>query len=148
MKILSLFHRDTWSARGALLLVAAASFAQMVAAPYAIAADELPDPNSQLAFPTDQVWVLVLGIVIPALTYMLNHVAPWKDEKIKATVLVIASAVVAALYEGLFAGGIGFDNATLQLVLTAIIAALGAHKLFYVPSGISAKLGGGTNRRE
>jgi hypothetical protein len=95
--------------------------------------------------PVPQIWVVVLGAVVPLLTYVLNHFAPWVTEPVKATILVVAAAVVAVIYTAIETSVLGFNDATLQLVVTAIISALGAHLLLWKPSGFSAKLGGGTN---
>lgn len=98
-----------------------------------------------LVFPWQQVWPVVIGALVPLATYALNHVGPWVTEPIKAIVLVVVAAVATALYTALATSVIGFNDATLQLVLTGIISALGAHKLLWHPSGISVRLGGGTN---
>jgi len=98
-----------------------------------------------LAFPTTQVWTLVIGALVPLLSYVVNHFAPWASEQAKAVFLLIVSAGGAALYTALSTNVIGFNDATLQLVLSGVIAALAAHGLLWRPSGISAKLGGGSN---
>jgi hypothetical protein len=95
--------------------------------------------------PVPQLWVLVLGGLTPLATYVLNHFAPWVTEPIKATVLAVVAAVVAALYTAIETSMFGFNNATAQLILSAIVAAFGAHLLIWSPSGIAAKLGGGSN---
>ena len=95
--------------------------------------------------PVPQLWVLILGGLTPLVTYVLNHFAPWVTEPIKATVLAIVAGAVAALYTAIETSIFGFNNATAQLVLSAIVAAFGAHLLIWSPSGIAAKLGGGSN---
>jgi hypothetical protein len=95
--------------------------------------------------PVPQVWVILLGALTPLVTYVLNHFAPWVTEPIKATVLAVVAGVVACIYTAIETSIFGFNNATLQLVLSAIVAAFGAHLLIWSPSGIAAKLGGGSN---
>jgi hypothetical protein len=94
---------------------------------------------------TTQLWVLFIGALVPLVTYVLNHVAPWVSEPVKATVLAVVAAAAGALYAAVETNIVGFNTPTLELVLTAIAAAFSAHLLVYKPSGISAKLGGGTN---
>ncbi len=95
--------------------------------------------------PVPQLWVMILGGLTPLVTYIINHAAPWVSEPIKATVLAVVAAIVAALYTAIETSIFGFNSATVQLVLSAIVAAFGAHLLIWSPSGISAKLGGGSN---
>lgn len=98
-----------------------------------------------LLIPTTQLIVFAIGALVPIATYILNHFAPWADEKVKGIVTIVVAALSAGLYQALDAGHLGFNNTTLQLVLTAIFAALTAHHLFYKPSTISTALGGGRN---
>jgi mannitol-specific phosphotransferase system IIBC component len=79
--------------------------------------------------PYTQVYVLVIGSLVPLAAYVINHYAPWVDERIKALVQVVVAAASAGLYQALEVGHIGLNGTTLQLVVTAIIGALGAHKL-------------------
>jgi hypothetical protein len=109
------------------------------------AADVAPTPQPSLALPAIQAVAVLIGFLSPLVTYVLNHYAPWADEKIKAVVQVVVAAVAAGLYQAIEVGSIGFNSVTLQLVSTAVFAALLTHKILWLPSGISAKLGGGTN---
>jgi drug/metabolite transporter (DMT)-like permease len=95
--------------------------------------------------PVPQVWVLLLGALTPLITYVLNHYAPWVTEPIKATVLAVVAGIIGAIYTALETSIFGFNNATLQLVGSAIVAAFAAHLLIWRPSGIAEKLGGGSN---
>lgn len=95
--------------------------------------------------PVPQLWTLILGALTPLAVYIINHFAPWVTEPAKAIVLAIVAGIVGALYTAIETNVFGFNNATVQLVLSAIVAAFGAHLLVWRPSGISAKLGGGSN---
>jgi hypothetical protein len=113
----------------------------------ALAAASAAVPAPTLVFPWQQVWPIVIGGLVPLVTYVLNHVGPWLTEPIKALVLVLVSAIATALYTALATKVFGLNNATLQLVLTGVFASLFSHKLLWLPSGISTLLGGGTNRQ-
>lgn len=100
-----------------------------------------------LVLPGKQLWVLIIGALVPLLTYVLNHVGPWVTEPIKALVLLVVSAIASGLYAALATNNFGFNSPTLELVVSGIVAALLAHKLLWLPSGLSTILGGGTNRQ-
>lgn len=100
-----------------------------------------------LVLPTQQLWTLIIGALVPLVTYVLNHVGPWLTEPAKATVLAVVAAVVTALYAALDTSVFGWNDATLQLVLSGVLAAFAAHHLVWKPAGISAILGGGSNRQ-
>ena len=106
-----------------------------------------PAPNPTLLLPTAQIVLVVLGALVPLVTYVLNHYAPWASEQIKAIVVVVVAAVVAGVYQAI-QDGHSLDKQTLQYVITAVVAALGAHHWLYKPAGISEKLGGGSNAKE
>lgn len=95
--------------------------------------------------PVPQVWVVLLGALVPLVTYVVNHAAPWISEPAKAIVLAVAAAIVAAIYTAIETSVFGLNSATLQLVLSAIVAAFGSHLLVWKPSGIAVKLGAGSN---
>lgn len=132
-------HRVTHAAGLAVLFT--------LALPGLALAGDAPPPQHSLALPTDQVWALVAGALVPAVGYVLNHHAPWIDEKIKAIIQVLVAAVAGGLAQAIAAGDVGFNDVTLQFVVTAVMAALAAHKFFWLPSGLSTRLGGGTNRQ-
>lgn len=112
---------------------------------YALASTATSAPT--LVFPWQQVWPVVIGAIVPLVTYVLNHVGPWLTEPIKAAVLVLVAAVVTALYTALATNVIGLNDATLQLILTGVFSSLAAHHLLWKPAGIALALGGGTNRQ-
>jgi hypothetical protein len=117
----------------------------LLVAPASALADETPNPRPGLVLDPTQTWILFIGALVPLVTYVINHHAPWLDEKAKGVVHVITAAIAGGLYQALSGGGIGFNATTLQLVGTSVISALFAHKLLYAPSGINVALGGGSN---
>lgn len=114
--------------------------------PAAALADATPPPAPTLVLPTDQLWAFAAGSVIPLLTYAINKWAPYSSEKIKGLVQVLAAAIAGGLTQAITTGGVGFNSVTLQFILTAVVAALGAHKALWLPSGISHFFGGGQNK--
>jgi hypothetical protein len=95
--------------------------------------------------PSVQTWALILGAVTPLFTYVLNHYAPWISEAAKAIALAVVSGVVGAVWAAIETHVFGWNDATVQLVLTAILGAFGAHALVFKPAGINKILKGGTN---
>lgn len=91
--------------------------------------------------PWPQLWPVVIGSLVPLVTYGLNRAAPWISQPVKAVVLVVVSAIATALYTALATNVLGFNDATLQLVLTGVVASLAAHHMLWKPSGISTLLG-------
>jgi hypothetical protein len=114
----------------------------------ALAYAPAPAQPSHLVLPGDQVWTLIIGILVPAVTYLLNYVGPWLKEPAKAAVLVVVSAIAGGLYTALATSSFGWNGRTLQLVLTSVIAAFAAHHWFWVPSGIAFHLKAGQNRQD
>lgn len=92
-----------------------------------------------------QLWVLLIGSLVPLVTYVLNYFGPYVDEKIKAVVLVVVSAAAGALYTALESPDFGWNTTTRELVLSAVVAALMAHNWLWRPSAIAHALGGGRN---
>lgn len=88
-----------------------------------------------------QFWVLVIGSIVPLGGYLLNRVAPWVDETVKGIVQVILAALASALYAALDTNVFGWNNATFQLVVTGVVAALMAHNLLWRPAKVNVKLG-------
>lgn len=112
-----------------------------------VALADVPRAQPTLALPYDQVWVIGIGLLVPLVTYVVNHAAPWMDEKVKVVVLILAAAVAAALYQALDSGDLGFNGKTAEMILSAVVAAGVAHNWFWRPSGINVALGGGRNRQ-
>lgn len=104
--------------------------------------------NTTLALPTVQLWALAAGAFAPVVGYLVNYAAPWTSEKVKAVIFIAAAAVSGAITQAITNGTVGFNDATFQLVVTAVIAAISTHFGFWKPSTISTSLGGGRNKQE
>lgn len=92
-----------------------------------------------------QLWVAIIGALVPGIAYLVNHHAPWISEPIKAAVFVVVAAASSALYAALATNVFGWNDATLQLVVTGVVTALAAHFGFWKPSTVAARLGAGSN---
>lgn len=119
--------------------------AGMLSPALVLGADTAPPPQPTLALPTDQVWTLIAGVLSPIAAYALNFRGPWISERVKVLVQIVVAAVVGGITQAITAGGVGFNGRTLQFVITAIFAALGAHFGIWRASGISTAVGGGRN---
>lgn len=106
-----------------------------------------PKPPSSLVLPTDQLWALLAGSVVPLFTYLLNTYAPWTSEAVKALVLAIGAAIAAGVVQAVTAGDVGLNQVTLQFVVTGVVAAFIAHAQVWlrIPE-LATKLGSGQNR--
>lgn len=89
----------------------------------------------------NQLWVLIIGALVPLVTYVLNRVGPWVSETVKAAVLVATSAAAGALYVALAQPNFGWNVQTRELVITAVVAALTAHGFLWKPAKVNTKLG-------
>lgn len=89
----------------------------------------------------NQLWVLIIGALVPLATYVLNRVGPWVSETVKAAVLVIVAAVAGALYVAIAQPNFGWNVQTRELVLTAVVSALAAHGWLWKPAKVNTKLG-------
>ncbi|MDB5280829.1 MAG: hypothetical protein JWR61_5784 [Ferruginibacter sp.] len=88
-----------------------------------------------------QLWVLVIGSLSPLIGYVLNRVGPWLDESVKLVVQVVVAAVTTSLYTALETNVFGFNNATVQLVVSGIAAAFAAHHWLWKAGKVNTKLG-------
>ncbi len=98
------------------------------------------DPVLYLS-PENQLWILLIGAVVPLVGYVLNKKAPWVDETVKAVFLLALTAVTGVVYQVAVTGGDVVSEQTLQLVLSALVAALFAHGHLYKPAKVNTKLG-------
>lgn len=95
---------------------------------------------------SSQLWILIIGTLVPVPTYLLNKYAPWADEKTKAIVHVVFAAAAGVIYQAASSGPtVSFDSHTFESALTAVVGALGAHQWLWKPSTVSAAAGGGQN---
>jgi hypothetical protein len=88
-----------------------------------------------------QFWVILIGAIVPIGGYILNRLGPWVSESVKALVQVVLAAVAGALYVALDTNVFGFNEPTIQLVFSAVAAALLAHNFLWKPAKINEKLG-------
>lgn len=118
----------------------------LLLAPDALAVETVPPDAHTLVLPQTQLIAAVLGALVPALAYVINHYAPWVSEPAKAIFLALLAAAVGALTELFDAGGIPLDWNTAQIVGTAVVLAFLSHTGFWKPSGLSSRLKAGTNK--
>lgn len=136
---------NLWKTVLAVLALTVAMLLGAMAA-VALAADPAPAPAPTLLLPTEQIWAFAAGGLVPLLTYVINHWAPWVSEPVKAFVFVLGAAVAGGITQAIDVGNVGFNDQTLQFVLSAIFAAVVAHAGIYTRGGINTRLGGGSNR--
>lgn len=94
-----------------------------------------------LLFTNDQLWILLIGSIVPLGGYVLNRLAPWVAESVKGVVQIVLAALAGALYTALQTSVFGWNEKTLSLVFSAVVAALFAHNLLWKPSKINTVLG-------
>lgn len=132
-----------------LLFAPALVLAWLLLAPAgALAAAGVPSPNNELVLSGVQVWAAIAGSLVPAAGYLLNTYAPWASEPVKALVQVALAGIIGAITQLLDAGTLALDLETLQVIGTAVVFALLAHKALWLPSGLAAVLGSGQNRNQ
>jgi TctA family transporter len=96
--------------------------------------------TTQLVLPSQQIWVLIIGSVVPLVTYVFNKWAPWKSEQVKAIVQVVVTGIVGVAYTALAKNVHGFTDFSEQ-AFTAILSGLFAHNLLWKPSGLNLVFG-------
>lgn len=88
-----------------------------------------------------QLWVILIGSIVPLGGYVLNRISPWVSESVKGIVQVILAAIVGGLYTALDTSVFGFNQTTVSLVFSAVAAALVAHNFLWKPAKINTLLG-------
>lgn len=89
-------------------------------------------------------YLLVLGALVPLVGYVLNHHAPWATEPVKGLVHAGLAAAVGVLYQAVSGSDLGLNDDTLLAVITAVVAAVLGH-IGWRAANINLALGGGTN---
>ncbi len=98
------------------------------------------DAPSQLLITGDQLWVLIIGSIVPLGGYYLNKVMPWKTETSKAIVQIVLTSIAATLYTAV-ATDIGSFTSFVEQTFSAIIAGLFAHNILWKPANVNIKFG-------
>lgn len=140
-----IFATGGWrnAARVALSTIAFLALALLLA-PYVMAAtDVAPQPPGEIITGAN-VWLVLIGLASPLVTYLLNHFAPWASEQAKGLVQAGVAAVAALVYQMVSSGNFGWNGQTLVAVLTTLGAALAAH-IGYKQAGFNTFLGAGRN---
>jgi len=89
-------------------------------------------------------YLVVLGGLVPLVGYVLNHHAPWVSEQAKGLVHAALAAGVAVLYQAVSGSDLGLNDETLLAMVTAMVSALLGH-VGWKTATISTALGAGTN---
>lgn len=98
-------------------------------------------PNTHLLFDNRQVVISFIASFIPLLGYVVNSFLARLPEHVKAFVHVVLAAAGGAIYDAIVANNFGWNWATGQVILTAVVAALAAHHLLWKPATVNAILG-------
>lgn len=97
-------------------------------------------PNSTLPLPTDLLWSLAAGFLSPLVGYIINKLGPQTTEHAKLIVQTVVAAVAGGIAQAVTAGGVGFNDTTLQYVLFAILTAGVGHQ-WWKAGGVNVLLG-------
>jgi hypothetical protein len=95
---------------------------------------------SQLLISGDQLWVLLIGSIVPLGGYWINKVMPWKTETSKAIVQVVLTSIAATLYT-MVATDIGSLTSFVEQAFSATVAGLFAHNILWKPGNVNIKFG-------
>ncbi len=96
--------------------------------------------SSQLLISGDQLWVLLIGSIVPLGGYWINKVMPWKTETSKAIVQIVLTSIAATLYT-FIATDIGSLTSFVEQAFSAIVAGLFAHNILWKPANVNIKFG-------
>jgi hypothetical protein len=131
-----------------LILVLLAVVVALVVVPSVALADASTAERHGLVLDQVQLYSVVIGVFSPIVGYIVNSglvkkVSASIPEPVAAMVHVLIAAVGAAIYQAAVAGHLGFNDETLQVLLSAVVAAFAAHRLIWVPSGVQPRLAAG-----
>lgn len=105
-----------------------------------------PKPAPTLVLPTDQLWAYLASTLVTLPTYLVNKYGPQVSEPVKGLVLMLTTAVAAGVTQAITMGNVGFNQTTLQVVVTSVFVAFMAHKFVWQTTGIARNLGAGQNK--
>lgn len=98
-------------------------------------------PITHLTFPPVMIWAAIVGIFAPLPAYILNTKL-WKDapETVKSLVTTLVAAIGGGITMAISTNVFGINNATLEVILTSVFLAFGAHHGVWKPNTVQAKL--------
>jgi hypothetical protein len=96
--------------------------------------------DDQLLITGDQLWVLLIGSIVPVGGYFINKVMPWKTETTKAIVQVVLTSIAGVLFTSLATDVGGFTDFVEQ-AFSATVAGLFAHNILWKPGNVNIKFG-------
>lgn len=107
----------------------------------AVAAELRATTQQTLVLPPAQLYAVLIGLVTPLIGYITNAKF-WKaaPEQVKTVVQLFITTVTSAIYVAAATPTFGWNNSTLQLIVTTVVAGLAAH-FGYRATGINQKLG-------
>ena len=87
------------------------------------------------------IWAAIVGIFAPLPAYIINTQL-WKNapETLKSLVTALVAAIGGGITMAISTNVFGINSATLQVVLTSILLAFGAHAGLWTRNGVQAKL--------
>jgi hypothetical protein len=90
--------------------------------------------------PEDQFWVIVIGSLVPLVSYLQNKIWPKAPEPVKAFVQAFMAGLVGGLFAVIANDVKGFDNIA-QQCFSAIVAAFFAHGILWKPANVNVRIG-------
>jgi hypothetical protein len=98
-------------------------------------------PITHLTFPLVMVWAAIVGIFAPLPAYIINTKL-WKNapETVKSLVTTLVAAIGGGVTMAITTNTFGINGATLEVVLTSILLAFGAHTGLWKLNTVQAKL--------
>lgn len=104
-----------------------------------------PHPTTVLILSQTQLWIVLIGIFSPILSYLLNNKVLRKfweglPEPVAGMIHVLVAAVAAGVYAAVETNQFGWNDVSLQYVVTAVVAAFLAHNMGWKPIGVQAVL--------